>query len=363
MLQKKLLAWFSRNARTLPWRLTRDPYRVWVSEIMLQQTQVATVVAYFQRFMESFPTVTALANANEQDVLRHWEGLGYYRRARQLHAAARVVRDEHAGRFPTDFAAVLRLPGVGRYTAGAVLSISSGQRLPILEANTVRLFARLMAMQEPVNTAAAQKRLWAYAETLVAPRPEDFPPGEVNQALMEVGSLVCTPRTPGCGACPLRDFCEARRLGTVAEIPVAPPKMQYEDRREAAVVITRASRSGATEVCLLRYAPHQRWGGLWDFPRTEIPENAAPETVLPAFTQEATGLRMHLGPLMKTFRHGVTKYRITLDCYEGVPDAKNPGRLHKKTPHGNEIRWVAIQNLSEYPLNVTGRKIAKLLAE
>lgn len=355
MLQEKLLAWFAQNARTLPWRGTHDAYRVWVSEIMLQQTQVATVIEYFTRFMESFPTVTALADADEDTVLRHWEGLGYYRRARQLHAAARVVRDEHAGRFPTDFTAVLNLPGVGRYTAGAVLSIAENQRLPILEANTFRLFARLLALQQPVNTAAAQKRLWAFAESLLA--SETHPPGEVNQALMEVGSLVCTPRGPRCGECPLRDFCEARKQGRVSEIPVTPPKMQYEDRCEAAAVIMRDGH-----VCLLRYAPEQRWGGLWDFPRTEIPAGAAAETLLPDFTHETTGLRIHLGNLLKTFRHSVTKYRITLDCYSGILPTKNPGRLRKKTPHGEEIRWVGVDDLSEYPLSVTGRKIAKLVA-
>lgn len=360
MLQEKLLAWFVQNARRLPWRGTRDAYRVWVSEIMLQQTQVATVIDYFTRFMESFPTVTVLADASEEDVLRHWEGLGYYRRARQLHAAARVIRDAHAGCFPEDFAAVLALPGVGRYTAGAVLSIAKNQRLPILEANTVRLFARLIALEEPVNTAAAQKRLWAYAESLVA--SEKYPPGEVNQALMEVGSLVCTPRGPRCDACPLRDFCEAHQQDRVAEIPVAAPKMRYEDRREAAVVITRPAPQG-TEVCLLRYAPHQRWGGLWDFPRTEVPEDAAVETLLPAFTRETTGLRVHLGTLMKTLRHSVTKYRITLDCYRGELPAKNAGRLRKKTPHNEEIRWVAIKDLSDYPLSVTGRKIARLVSQ
>ena len=361
MFQKNLLAWFSRHARKLPWRETHDPYRVWVSEIMLQQTQVVTVMEYFPRFMESFPTVSALADAPEELVLRHWEGLGYYRRARQLHAAAKVVRDQHGGSFPTDFQSVLKLPGVGRYTAGAILSISRGEHLPILEANTVRLYARLLALELPTHSAAGQKILWEYAEKLVVPR--EFPPGEVNQALMEVGSLICTPREPACADCPLRDACESHRRECVGRIPVLPPKPQYESRREAAVILRRKEKnSGETYVCLLRYAPGRRWGGLWDFPRTEIPENQPPEAILPPFLKTTTGLTAHLGTLIKTLRHGVTKYRITLDCYEGIlPAGKKAGTLLEKTPLGEEIRWVAMSEISDYPLSVTGRKIAKFL--
>ena len=165
--RRRLLKWFDANQRDLPWRKNRTPYRIWVSEIMLQQTQVATVIAYYRRFMKQFPTVKKLAAAEQSEVLKLWEGLGYYRRARQLHAAAQQVVDQHGGKFPTDFDSVLALPGIGRYTAGAILSISLDQRLPILEGNTIRLFARLLAMPDDPRTTANQKVLWKFAESIL----------------------------------------------------------------------------------------------------------------------------------------------------------------------------------------------------
>ncbi|MDO4550121.1 MAG: A/G-specific adenine glycosylase [Planctomycetia bacterium] len=365
MPHKKLLTWFSHSARKLPWRETTDPYAIWVSEIMLQQTQVTTVINYFPRFMEAFPTISALASAPEDAVLRLWEGLGYYRRARQLHAAAKMIQQEYAGEFPTDYTSVIKLPGIGRYTAGAILSISQNQHVPILEANTARLFARLNALELPTDSAAAQKILWQYAQKLVS--TTKYPPGQINQALMEVGSLICTPQKPACTKCPLQKFCAAYDHHCVEKIPVTSRKLQYENRHEAAVIIRRPtpkkkSKKNVFEYCLLHYAPQKRWGGLWDFPRTEIPPHATPDTFLPDFIHTTTGLKIHLGHMLHTFRHSVTKYRITLHCYEGILHSKYT-TLHKKTPDGEEIRWVAFSDLSDYPLNVTGRKITKFLSK
>src|SRR5687768_10854498 len=195
LLTRKLLAWFDRSARDLPWRRTSDLYAIWISEVMLQQTQVATVIAYFERFLHRFPDVGSLAAADEQQVLRLWEGLGYYRRARQLHAAAKVIVAEHSGRFPLAYDAVRSLPGIGRYTAGAILSIGAGARLPILEANTIRVLSRLTAFRGDPASSAGQKHLWQIAElTLPAKRVGTF-----NQSLMELGSEICTPKAPTCG--------------------------------------------------------------------------------------------------------------------------------------------------------------------
>ena len=223
-----LLGWFRRNARDLPWRRTRDPYAIWISEIMLQQTQVATVIGYYHRFLEAFPNVNALADAPESEVLRLWEGLGYYRRARQLHAAAKDVAEKHGGRFPGDFDAIFALPGIGRYTAGAIASIAFDQSKPILEANTIRLWARLAGIQDDVAAKATQTRLWSLAERVLT----ESRSGEINQALMEVGGQVCKPQAPQCHECPVVLWCGAQRTGRPESIPRVRKKIEYEEVRE-----------------------------------------------------------------------------------------------------------------------------------
>ncbi len=204
-----LLRWFARAHRDLPWRRDRDPYRIWVSEIMLQQTQVSTVIPFFERFLQTFPTLGDLAAANEQAVLRLWEGLGYYRRARNLHRAARLIVGEHAGRFPEDPAIASTLPGIGRYTLGAILSQAFDQRLPILETNSERVLCRLFGRTGDPKRGEERRWLWDMAEALLPAKRA----GEFNQALMELGALVCSPAAPRCSECPLRAVCRARRLG------------------------------------------------------------------------------------------------------------------------------------------------------
>ena len=208
-LRRRLVAWYATNARELPWRRSSDPYRIWVSEIMLQQTQVATVKPYFDRFLDAFPTVEALAAADEHQVLRLWEGLGYYRRARQLHRAAQQIVAEHGGQFPRDRETVRQLPGIGRYTAGAILSMAFDAREPILEANTVRLWSRLLAYRGDATSAAGSRLLWGAAEAIL-PRTGS---GTLNQSLMELGSTVCLPKAPRCDACPVAMLCQARAAG------------------------------------------------------------------------------------------------------------------------------------------------------
>ncbi|MCO6459663.1 MAG: A/G-specific adenine glycosylase [Pirellulaceae bacterium] len=346
-LQRRLLRWFARSARDLPWRKTREPYRIWVSEIMLQQTQVASVTGYYDRFLRAFPDVKSLAAASEQDVLRLWEGLGYYRRARQLHAAARRIVELHGGAFPREFDQVLDLPGVGRYTAGAVLSIAHDARHPILEANTIRLFSRLLGSSLNPASAAGQRLLWALAEHILPRRSV----GQFNQALMELGSEVCTPRQPACTRCPLMTLCAACRLGRQEELPVSARPLRYEARHEAAVIARRRGR-----VLLRQCGPGEWWTGLWDFPRFQLPELAGPELAgeLSARMLELTGLRILPGPAVATLRHQVTRYRITLVCHEATVLS---GRLIAPAC----LQWVAPERLSELPLSVTGRRISRLL--
>ena len=340
--RRRLLSWYEANGRDLPWRRTHLPYRVWVSEIMLQQTQVETVKPYYARFLRQFPTVRKLAQAEEQEVLRAWEGLGYYRRARQLHAAAQVIVRDHQGRFPTTFDEVFALPGVGRYTAGAILSFSKNLPLPIVEANTIRLYSRLLGYDEDPTKAAGQKLLWAFAESLLNKKS----PGQINQALIELGGRVCKPRSPDCSTCPVAALCVARLSGKVDEVPVAKKKIVFEKVTEAAVVV-----KSQDQVLIRKCGPKERWAGLWDFPRFSVEGDTALNRFLESSVHEQTGNRIQLGAQFKEIRHGVTKYRITLLCF----DAKLQGR---KSRNKVDQKWVRLGELSEYPLSVTGRRIS-----
>lgn len=355
----RLLMWFAENGRhELPWRVNRSLYRVWVSEIMLQQTQVRTVLEYYSRFLAAFPDVLTLAEAEEETVLRHWEGLGYYRRARQMHAAAKKIVADYNGEFPTEFSDVLALPGIGRYTAGALLSFACDKRFPILEANTQRLFARLNALNLPTASSVGQKILWETAENFVSEETSSASPCNLNTALMDLGSLVCTPQNPQCDVCPLSTECEARKNGLTAQIPVSAPKMNYESRNEATVCVLKPKRRGkATEVCLLRYVPGEWWAGLWDFPRTKIEtEDCVQE--MREFLFQTTGLKVTTPALIGTFRHSVTRYRISLQVFQAEIQEDT---LREQTPAGGEIRWMSMSTLDTVPLCTTGRKIVKLL--
>jgi len=346
-LRRKLFAWYARNARDLPWRRSRDPYRVWISEVMLQQTQVATVRDYFTRFINALPTVQSLAAADEQQVLRLWEGLGYYRRARQLHAAAKKVVAELEGEFPRSVEELRQLPGIGRYTAGAIASIAFDQRAPILEANTVRLFSRLIAYRSDPLSTAGQRVLWQAAEDILPQKNI----AQFNQALMELGSLVCTPSEPKCNDCPLTGVCAAFTAGLQTEIPRPKQKRQYTKVREAAICVRRNGR-----VLMRQCGANERWAGLWDFPRFEIDAEG------PLFAQKeiATKLRKQTGiacgdpTLITSIRHGVTRYRITLDFFQAPYVA---GRIPSTDQQG--IRWVPTAELPDLPLSTTGRKLAQ----
>ena len=328
-VRRKMLAWFACNARDLPWRRTKTPYHVWISEIMLQQTQVVTVVPYFERFIAKFPTIEALAKSGEEEVLRLWEGLGYYRRARQLHMAARVICDEHEGDFPCDREAVRALPGIGRYTAGAILSIAFEQREPILEANTIRVFSRLVAYDEDTTSTRGQRLLWETAEELL-PRKRA---GDFNQAMMELGSQICTPRDPACECCPLRLLCPTRTGGLQDRIPAPKKKTKYEDAFEACVVVWKKSK-----VLLRRCSTGERWAGMWDFPRFPIQAKQGPalNRELRKGVQRLTGITIDPGEHWKTIKHGVTRFRITLDCYQAT---------HQSGRKLREARWVNLTEL------------------
>ncbi len=362
--RRRLNTWYVKNARALPWRQTRDPYRVWISEIMLQQTQVATVIPYFQRFVTALPTVQHLAAADEQQVLRLWEGLGYYRRARQLHAAAKVIIQQHAGQFPNRAENIAALPGIGRYTAAAIASIAFGQRAAILEANTRRLYARLLAHRGELQSSAAQARLWDFAQHLL-PQKDC---GTFNQALMELGATICTPRAPGCDACPVATLCPTFALGLQDQIPRPARKVPIEEVREAAVIV----RSPAGQVLVLRYAAGQRWAGLWDFVRFPLPEREAkpsgPNAAdLPSFlageVERRTGYRVEIDPrAIAQIKHPVTRYRITLNAFVArLASAADAAKQPACAEELSAARWVDVAQLNHLPLSATGRKLARLV--
>jgi A/G-specific adenine glycosylase len=346
-VRRSLLNWFRRSRRDLPWRQNRDPYRIWVSEIMLQQTQVATVVPYFERFLNAFPTVQALAAAEEQAVLRLWEGLGYYRRARNLHQAAQRVVAEFGSQIPDDPAALQRLPGIGRYTMGAILSQAFDQRLPILEANSQRVLARLLAFSEDLRRGPARRRLWEAAEALLPSRKV----GEFNQALMELGALVCTPQTPRCPGCPLASVCEARRLGIQKQIPHTPAVLETIAVEEAAVVIHRGRK-----VLLVQRPPNGRWAGLWEFPHAPLANGESYEATAARLASDLAGIQATIGPELRTLRHGIMHYRITLVCFDAQYRA---GRF--RSTFYRQGRWLRTYELGEYPVSSPQRRLAQAL--
>ncbi|MCA9126440.1 MAG: A/G-specific adenine glycosylase [Planctomycetales bacterium] len=314
-LRRQLKKWFANHRRDLPWRSTHDPYSIWVSEVMLQQTQVATVLEYYKRFLNRFPDVASLAAADEQSVLALWAGLGYYRRARQMHQAAKQVVADHAGRFPETLDEIKALPGIGRYTAGAIASFAYDCPAPILEANTIRLFSRLIGLREDPTTSKSQALLWEAAESFLPPRSGA---GTINQALMELGSLICKPAQPNCNQCPLNSGCKAYADGLQAAIPIAKQKAKPQQRDHAALIVRQH------QLYLVRQNDGLGWWqGLWDFPRIDVTElsittSKRQATISQAVEQafeETLGLSCRIDSHAMTIKHSVTRYRITLECY------------------------------------------------
>jgi A/G-specific adenine glycosylase len=346
-LARRLRRWFDRNQRDLPWRRDRDPYRIWVSEVMLQQTQVATVLPYFEQFLRAFPTVTALAAAEEQEVLRRWEGLGYYRRARDLHRAAREIVAQYHGQFPDDPVVVRRLPGLGRYTCNAVLSQAFDRRLPILEANSQRVLSRLFGRAEDPRQSAARRWLWQAAEDILPDRQV----GAFNQALMELGALVCTAAAPRCGKCPLAARCAARQLERPESIPARTPPPAVVHLHEAAVVVRRGE-----QVLLVQRPPTGRWAGLWEFPHGPLLDGEPHEAAASRLLNQLTGLHARLGSELLTIRHGITRYRISLTCFE----AEHTGSEFQSEFYV-EGRWLARADLAAYPVSSPQRRLARFL--
>jgi A/G-specific adenine glycosylase len=351
--RSKLLSWFAQSQRDLPWRRTKDPYCIWLSEIMLQQTRVAAVIPYYERFLEHFPNVRALADAPEAGVLRQWAGLGYYSRARNLQRAAQKIVKEHGSRFPKDVEKALELPGIGPYTAPAILSIAYGKKLAVLDGNVARVLARLGAVRGDLRSGKQWQKLQRTADTLLAPGA----PGDWNQAMMELGATVCTPRSPQCLLCPIADFCQARKLGLSEIIPAKRIKRANVEITLAALVL--ADPQGRTLLLPPPEADAEQESStdvlgllsrMWHFPTVFVKANA--EAELRAFAaQNIFGkcpVRGKLQPLQRV-RHAVTYRQITLQPFR-LDIAKLPA-----VPHS---RVLPLDNLGSVPISNLTRKVA-----
>ncbi|MCS7039454.1 MAG: A/G-specific adenine glycosylase [Caldilineales bacterium] len=350
-LRRRLLDWFAAHRRDLPWRRKPTPYRVWVSETMLQQTQVATVLPYYERFLARFPTIEALAAADLAEVLKLWEGMGYYRRAHHLHRAAQMVVAQYNGELPSDEAALLALPGIGRYTAGAIRAIAFGLPAPMVDGNVRRVLARLDDVDEPVDDPAVSARLWARAAELVDPKR----PGDFNQALMEVGSTLCRPRRPACAACPLADFCLARARGTQEQRPVRRRRLPRPHYDVVAGIVWHAELPG--RFLIAQRPPDGMLGGLWEFPGGKRQAGESLPQALERELAEELGIRVAVGDHLLSFNHAYSHFRITLHAYHARHLGGAPQTLGVA-----DWRWVTASELDAFAFARTDRRIIAALA-
>lgn len=360
-----LIAWYRRHARDLPWRRTRDPYAIWLSEVMLQQTRVETVIPYYQRWLEAFPTVEALANASEDAVLKLWEGLGYYRRARNFHRAARVVATERAGRLPETAEQWQTLPGVGRYTASAVASIAFDEAVPVVDGNVKRVLARLDRIDAPIDDRETVALMWRRAASILLAGSASEPgtPGAFNQAMMELGARVCVPRRPSCLLCPVRASCDARSAGVQEALPVKGAKRVVPRADWVSAWITRGGR------ILAGQRPPGLLGGLWELPTTtvqpgETDGDALTRMVGEDLTAEVADRgkadrgkeeKAAAGQTIATIEHVFTHLRVTIRVAPVALAGKPVARRHVA------LKWVRRAELDALALPVAMRKLVRVI--
>ena len=340
-----LLAWYAEQGRDLPWRQTRDPYRIWLSEIMLQQTTVAAAIPYYQRFLERFPTIEDLSGASLDSVIEMWSGLGYYSRARNLHKAAHMVMTEFSGQLPQSLEALVALPGIGRSTAGAIMALAYNHPAPILDGNVRRVLVRLFAWRGKPRSSQADKQLWSWAEQLTS----HADPHNYTQAIMDLGATVCTPRDPKCQECPLADLCQSLAFGLVEQLPMKQSKGPLPVRHEVALLVNKKSSF------LVRQRPAEGFlGGLWEFPvvmqgdQAEAPPLA--ETLLANLGLQ--GRVNRVGCLLHAYSHFKLDLSVWFVAVEGKTDIEN-GRFC----------WCSVKELSRLPLHGAHRKALELVLQ
>jgi A/G-specific adenine glycosylase len=339
--------------RDLPWRRNRTPYAVWISEVMLQQTQVATVIPYFERWLTRFPGVRTLADAPLDDVLKSWEGLGYYARARNLQAAAQIMVEQHGARVPGDRASLIALPGIGRYSAGAILSIAFGQPEPILDGNVRRVLCRLEDIAGDPREPEIEERLWQLSGEMVRAGPEGRA-GEFNEALIELGALICTPDRPDCPRCPVQQYCLAYKRGTALLRPVRRKKHATPYYDVVAAVIPDEER----RVLIVRRRAEGLLGGLWGFPGGVVGTDEDLADAVGRTVRQQCGLTASARAVIRTVKHAYTHFRITLHAFTAEIEG---GEAQPLTCA--EVRWVRIDELDAYAFPATDRKVAIALSQ
>lgn len=352
-LVEALLLWFKETKRDLPWRKTYNPYHVWISEIMLQQTQMERGVGYFLRWIDRFPAAADVAEADEQEILKYWEGLGYYARARNLHKAAKSIVNDFNGEVPCDVEQLLLLPGIGPYTAAAVASVAGNRDVPVVDANVYRVFSRIFNIDKPVKSGPVQKQIHALAKDLL-------PQGKArqyNQALMDFGGLLCTPKNPRCSQCPVRQYCQADKKGVVGSRPVlAAPKKTISINRVAGIIRSEE------KIYIQKRAQNDVWGGLWEFPGGEVERVGSKEpdaSIVAGKIYEDCGLDVAVQGLICTVQHQYTHHKITLTCFLCDLSPESPGSpiLDKAVDH----RWVSLDRLAEFGFPAGPRKVLEFV--
>lgn len=348
-IQKNLLYWFAKHQRRLPWREEYAPYTVWVSEIMLQQTQVKTVLPYFQRWLQRFPNVEAVAEAPTQELLRYWEGMGYYARVKNMQRTAQILVRDFGGNFPKQYRELLKLPGIGRYTAGAIMSLAFNAEYAVVDGNVERVFARVFNITSPVKESQNRSFIWHTAQQLL-------PKGEAryfNQALMELGAVICLPKNPLCQHCAIQKSCESYSLGLVQERPV-PSKRKSSVPIEVAIGVL--VRDGS--ILIQKRPPTGLMANLWEFPGGKLQDNETPEQALVREFHEELQLSICCLEKITLLRHSYTSFRVLLHAF--WCRLENPAQ-HPVKRAATALRWVTPQQLDQFPFPAANRKLIKLL--
>jgi len=348
-LTHRLLAWFSENSRSLPWRFTSDPYAIVVAEFMLHQTRVSTVLAYYDRFLQRFPSWEALARSSLDDVLKSWEGMGYYARARNLHRLARQVSDPYRGQLPQSKEALRALPGIGEYTAGAILSMVFGQDEPAIDGNVRRVLSRLFALTADPGTHPGRRQILQAARSLLPPGQA----GTFNQALMDLGALICTPRHPACPACPWVENCLARQRGLQDELPIRSPSRPLPHYDVAAAVIWREGK-----ILIAQRPPSGLLGGLWEFPGGKRLADESLKDCAAREVREELLIEIEVGPLLARIDHAYTHFRITLHAFTCRYEGGEPRAIGCTA-----WRWVRPEKLDQYAFPAANRRIIDQLRQ
>ncbi|MCH8126426.1 A/G-specific adenine glycosylase [candidate division KSB1 bacterium] len=347
--QRSLLRWFTNNKRELPWRDSKSPYKIWLSEIMLQQTRVDTVIPYYQKFLKKYPTIASLAKADLQGVLKTWEGLGYYSRIRNMRKAAKIIIEKYDGNFPDEYSQILKLPGIGPYTAGAICSIMFDQPRPVVDGNVIRVLARYFGIETDATTTDGKNEFWQVAEKLIPTKQ----PGAFNEALMELGALICTPKKPDCEFCPVRSDCVAKKSNRQEELPIRKKKLPTPHYDIGAGLIWKNDL-----LLITKRKEKGLLGGFWEFPggKQELGENIS--TCVKREIEEELGIQVDVEDSFAIIKHAYTHFRITLQIYNCKWTAGEP--VCKECV---DFRWVRLNELDNFPFPRANKKVVERLQE